>query len=278
MCDKFDEASINQIEKKILKTYPNTYTFSKNLAEQIVASRCRDLPVAIVRPSIIGASLKEPCPGWIQGTSALTGILLLASRGCATAIRGRKDARLDVVPVDFIVDAIISIAWHVTLHSEHEVKVYNCTSSANPFRWGQLQQLVLKHSRETPLNDTLWYPDNPIIANRYIYKVRSVISYLPAFVIDIFLRLRGSKPMENCSDLARKVKMLNDSDMVKLDLGDMNWEKYIAIYLMGIRKFILKQEFQPTARQRLSRLYWIDQISKMFGIMIVLWIIYLIMY
>ena len=58
---------------------------------------------------------------------------------------------------------------------------------------------------------------------------------------------------ENCSDLARKVKMLNDSDMVKLDLGDMNWEKYIAIYLMGIRKFILKQEFQPTARQRLSR-------------------------
>ncbi|XP_050598536.1 putative fatty acyl-CoA reductase CG5065 [Bombus affinis] len=172
-------------------------------------------------------------------------------------------------------------------------------------RWGQLQQLVLKHSRETPLNDTLWYPDSPIIANRYIYKVRSVISYLPAFVIDIFLRLRGSKPImmkflkssyklftsvtyfttnewtfqrENCSDLARKVKMLNDSDMVKLDLGDMNWEKYIAIYLMGIRKFILKQEFQPTARQRLSRLYWIDQISKMFGIMIVLWIIYLIMY
>ncbi|XP_048269873.1 putative fatty acyl-CoA reductase CG5065 isoform X2 [Bombus terrestris] len=305
MCDKFDEASINQIEKKILKTYPNTYTFSKNLAEQIVASRCRDLPVAIVRPSIIGASLKEPCPGWIQGTSAFTGILLLISRGCATAIRGRKDARLDVVPVDFIVDAIISIAWHVTLHSEHEVKVYNCTSSANPFRWGQLQQLVLKHSRETPLNDTLWYPDSPIIANRYIYKVRSVILYLPAFVIDIFLRLRGSKPImmkflkssyklftsvtyfttnewtfqrENCSDLARKVKMLNDSDMVKLDLGDMNWEKYIAIYLMGIRKFILKQEFQPTARQRLSRLYWIDQISKMFGIMIVLWIIFLILY
>ena len=73
MCDKFDEASINQIEKKILKTYPNTYTFSKNLAEQIVASRCRDLPVAIVRPSIIGASLKEPCPGWIQGISAFTG-------------------------------------------------------------------------------------------------------------------------------------------------------------------------------------------------------------
>ncbi|XP_050598490.1 putative fatty acyl-CoA reductase CG5065 isoform X3 [Bombus affinis] len=306
MCDKFDETSINQIEKGILKTYPNTYTFSKNLAEQIVASECKNLPVAIVRPSIVGASLEEPCPGWIQNISGFTGTLLLIARGCATAIRGRKDARVDVVPLDFVVDVIICSAWHVTLHPKHEVKVYNCTSNANPFRWGQMRDAIVKCSIETPLNDTLWYPGCPIIANRYIYKVRSVIPYiLPAFVIDIFLKLRGSKPImmkflkssyklftsvtyfttnewtfqrENCSDLARKVKMLNDSDMVKLDLGDMNWEKYIAIYLMGIRKFILKQEFQPTARQRLSRLYWIDQISKMFGIMIVLWIIYLIMY
>ena len=76
MCDKFDKTSINEIEKKILKTYPNTYTFSKNLAEQIVASKCKDMPVAIVRPSIIGASLEEPCPGWIENISALTGIFI----------------------------------------------------------------------------------------------------------------------------------------------------------------------------------------------------------
>ncbi|XP_050598495.1 putative fatty acyl-CoA reductase CG5065 isoform X1 [Bombus affinis] len=306
MCDKFDETSINQIEKKILKTYPNTYTFSKNLAEQIVASKCKDLPVAIVRPSVIGASLEEPCPGWIQNISAVTGTFLLIGKGCATAIRGRRDARLDVVPVDFVVDMIICTAWHVTLHRDHEVKVYNCTSNACLFKWGQMKDTMVKCSIETPLNDTLWYPGCPMIANRYIYNVRSVIPHvLPAFVIDNFLRLRGSKPImmkllrnsnkllasfaffttqewtfqrDNCSDMTRKVKMLNDSDMVKLDLGDMNWEKYIAIYLMGIRKFILKQEFQPTARQRLSRLYWIHQITKMSSIMILLLIIYCIVY
>ena len=76
MCDKFDEASINQIEKKILKTYPNTYTFSKNLAEQIVTNKSKHLSVAIVRPSIIGASLEEPYPGWIQNISGITGILV----------------------------------------------------------------------------------------------------------------------------------------------------------------------------------------------------------
>ncbi|XP_050598497.1 putative fatty acyl-CoA reductase CG5065 isoform X3 [Bombus affinis] len=301
MCDKFDETSINQIEKKILKTYPNTYTFSKNLAEQIVASKCKDLPVAIVRPSVIGASLEEPCPGWIQNISAVTGTFLLIGKGCATAIRGRRDARLDVVPVDFVVDMIICTAWHVTLHRDHEVKVYNCTSNACLFKWGQMKDTMVKCSIETPLNDTLWYPGCPMIANRYIYNVRSVIPHvLPAFVIDNFLRLRGSKPIlmkllkngnklftslqyfilhewtfqrDNCSDLARKVKMLNDSDMVKLDLRDMNWEKYVAIYLMGIKKFILKEDSNSIARRRLSMLYWIHQITKVFGIIILLWAI-----
>ncbi|XP_020723448.1 fatty acyl-CoA reductase 1 isoform X1 [Bombus terrestris] len=301
MCDKFDKTSINEIEKKILKTYPNTYTFSKNMAEQIVASKCRDLPVAIVRPSIIGASLEEPYPGWIQNISGITGTFLLIGKGCATAIRGRRDARLDVVPVDFVVDMIICTAWHVTLHRDHEVKVYNCTSNACLFKWGQMKDTMVKCSIETPLNDTLWYPGCPMIANRYIYNVRSVIPHvLPAFVIDNFLRLRGSKPIlmkllkngnklftslqyfilhewtfqrDNCSDLARKVKMLNDSDMVKLDLRDMNWEKYVAIYLMGIKKFILKEDFNSIAQRRLSMLYWIHQITKVFGIIILLWAI-----
>ena len=58
---------------------------------------------------------------------------------------------------------------------------------------------------------------------------------------------------DNCSDLARKVKMLHDSDMVKLDLRDMNWKRYGDTYQMGIKKFILKEEFKSTARQRLSR-------------------------
>ncbi|XP_033180374.1 LOW QUALITY PROTEIN: fatty acyl-CoA reductase 1-like [Bombus impatiens] len=323
ICDQFDKSSIIEIEKKILKTYPNTYTFSKNLAEQIVASKCKDLPVAIVRPSIVGASLQEPCPGWIENISALTSTIMLIGRGCATAIRGRRDAISDIVPVDFVVDMIICTAWHVTLHRDHEVKVYNCTSNACPFKWGQMRDAIVKCSTETPLNDTLWYPGCPMIANRYIYQVRSIIPHvLPAFVIDIFLRLRGSKPImmklllngnklftmiayfimhewtfqrdncsdlvrimhewtfqrDNCSDLVRKVKILNDGDMVKLDLRAMNWEKYVAIYLMGIRKFIQKQEFKSAARQWLSRLYWIHQITKMSGIMILLWIVYCIVY
>ena len=60
-------------------------------------------------------------------------------------------------------------------------------------RFGPMADAMVKCSI---LNDTLWYPGCSSVANRYIYNVLSVIPLvLPAFVIDIFLRLRGSKPM-----------------------------------------------------------------------------------
>ncbi|XP_050598546.1 fatty acyl-CoA reductase 1-like [Bombus affinis] len=130
---------------------------------------------------MIGASLEEPCPGRIQNISAVTGTILLIGRGCATAIWCRRDTRLDILPVDFVVDTIICIAWHVTLHRDHEVKVYNCASNAHPFKFGPMVDAMVKCSIDTPLNDTLWYPGCSVVANRYICNVLSLISrVLPA--------------------------------------------------------------------------------------------------
>lgn len=46
--------------------FPNNYTLSKNLAEQLVAHHQREgLPVCIVRPSLVCACLYEPVPGHV---------------------------------------------------------------------------------------------------------------------------------------------------------------------------------------------------------------------
>ena len=61
ICEIGDKTSIDLFEKTVSNIYGNT--FSKNLAEQIVSSGRDSLPIAIVRPSIIGASIEDPCPG-----------------------------------------------------------------------------------------------------------------------------------------------------------------------------------------------------------------------
>lgn len=41
------------------KANPNTYTFSKSLAEQILEKEHANVPLAIVRPSIVTGGFKE---------------------------------------------------------------------------------------------------------------------------------------------------------------------------------------------------------------------------
>ena len=51
----------------------------QKLGEQIVSNNGDCLPVAIVRPSIIGAPLKEPCSGWVDNIFGVTGTFTVIS-------------------------------------------------------------------------------------------------------------------------------------------------------------------------------------------------------
>ena len=46
----------------LLQGRPNTYTFTKAVAETLLQNEAKDLPVAIFRPSIIGTPYHEPLP------------------------------------------------------------------------------------------------------------------------------------------------------------------------------------------------------------------------
>ncbi len=51
-----DDDLINELTPKVLKTRPNTYTYTKAIAEYLCLQECKEIPCAIVRPSIVGAS------------------------------------------------------------------------------------------------------------------------------------------------------------------------------------------------------------------------------
>ena len=52
----------NTLSPSLLEGRPNTYTYSKSLGEHVITEEAADLPVAILRPSIIGAAVKDPLP------------------------------------------------------------------------------------------------------------------------------------------------------------------------------------------------------------------------
>lgn len=57
-----DDAIIRDITPRLIGDRPNTYTYTKALAECVVQQESSKLNIGIIRPSIVGASWQEPFP------------------------------------------------------------------------------------------------------------------------------------------------------------------------------------------------------------------------
>src|SRR6185436_6290652 len=90
--------------------WPDAYAFTKALGEQALMESKGDIPVNIVRPSIIESSRAEPRPGWIRGFRMAEPVILSYARGLLTQFPGVPEGTVDVIPVDLVVAAIISVA------------------------------------------------------------------------------------------------------------------------------------------------------------------------
>lgn len=87
--------------------HPNTYTLTKCITEHLVSSRRRQIPITILRPSIISAAWKYPFPAWLDSRAALGGYAALFGAGFLHVIEGSRDTTFDVVPVDVVANHAI---------------------------------------------------------------------------------------------------------------------------------------------------------------------------
>lgn len=94
--------------------HPNTYTLSKSVAEHLLIERGGDVPLTILRPSIMTASREHPFPGWIDSTSGLGAFVVLAGTGHLRALVCDPQAKLDLIPVDEVTSRIVSACTHDT--------------------------------------------------------------------------------------------------------------------------------------------------------------------
>jgi nucleoside-diphosphate-sugar epimerase len=110
-------AQLLELEAEVLRRYPNTYCWSKALAEAVLRDACvgqtgtdrsetTQIPLAVVRPSIVSCSLREPFPGWIDSKDASGGYFMLYGIGgvrCTVIDHGC----VDMVPVDVVVNTLL---------------------------------------------------------------------------------------------------------------------------------------------------------------------------
>ncbi|XP_069696765.1 putative fatty acyl-CoA reductase CG5065 [Periplaneta americana] len=104
-----DEKRLTELKSILLKTWPNAYCLTKNLAEQVIKNS--ELPAAIIRPSIVGSSHKYPTPGWVISSSGAPSMVLFSSLGALHVLNADNDTIVDVIPVDMVVNVMIVAGW-----------------------------------------------------------------------------------------------------------------------------------------------------------------------
>ncbi|GBM42708.1 Fatty acyl-CoA reductase 1 [Araneus ventricosus] len=93
--------------------WPNSYSFSKCLAENVIADTASDLPVAIIRPSIIVSTWKHPFPGYLEENSGMTALFLGIGKGFIKVNNADPNSKLNFVPADVVANAHVLAAWSV---------------------------------------------------------------------------------------------------------------------------------------------------------------------
>ncbi|XP_063236812.1 putative fatty acyl-CoA reductase CG5065 isoform X2 [Bacillus rossius redtenbacheri] len=291
------EDELASFQTMILSKWPNTYTFTKALAETVVKDTCETLPVAIFRPSIVTPVWREPVVGWLDSMNGPTLSLMGGALGKMRCGMVKLNNNTDMVPVDMVASGIIATAWDVSSSGDRKSpKVYNFVSGArNPITWRQFYGFAKKYNRVYPSADAMWYCISIFTQFKWLYILLSLLlELLPAVLMDVLpylstgkhknidLYMRARRFLHLVTFFSMHQWRFHDGNVVDLlarmspedkaafpmDVTDINWREYVRCYVLGVREHMLKEPLSnlPAARKRYFRLFLLHHALR-----VVLW-------
>lgn len=120
---------ISDNEKTLIGGYPNTYTWSKSMAERALLKTHGNVRVALIRPSIVISSYAEPTPGWTDTLAAGGGIIFGVTSGLMHVVYANPDVYCDLVPVDYVSNTVCCATAYTARQEKPQVVVCHSSSS-----------------------------------------------------------------------------------------------------------------------------------------------------
>lgn len=290
LAEWLDCESLDTVKESVFEGRPNTYTFTKALAEQYIRENRGGLPVAIARPSIVTATWKGAAPGWIDSYNGPGGMVLLGALGIARTMRFKPNCTSDLIPVDIVVNALISIGWYTAQTSTTNLKIYNIsTGTTNPITWYDYLKFSRDEAVRSPSLRTVRPPASVVCgqgaSKMSHFLTRWISEVLFAYIMDFILILAGKKPMmvnmvkrmhhalsllhyfcqrswsfpcNNLTSLIDHMRQTSPADAGRfyMDVREIEWRDYISQCYMGARRYLLKESDSTIAdaRRRMTRI------------------------
>ena len=267
----------------------DTYTYMKTLGEQMIAKMRGDLPTAIIRQSIMESSLEDPEPGWLGGTLRMADPLIVGfGKGRLPDFPGDPNSILDIIPVDFVINAMLAAT--VQTYHQRGIEVYHVASGArNPLTFGDIVNITHDYFVRQPMLDNgqpipvpVWkFPDKEKFqkdlhhklrlldtVSRWLSRVplrwakrkdrrlavkRNAIETLLHYVqiYSPYVRLSFQFEIGKTEELYRSLSP-SDQQLFNFDISRIDWRDYLQeIHIPGIKRHFLKLG-DESGRQRIS--------------------------
>ena len=130
--------------------FSDVYTFSKAAGERVAEEHYGDHRLTIVRPTIVESALRHPFPGWIEGFKVADPLIIGLGRGDIPDFPGYPDGVVDLVPVDFVANAVI-VACAYPPPTGDPAYVTSGTGARNPLTIRRMYELVRAAFDRDPL-------------------------------------------------------------------------------------------------------------------------------
>ena len=136
------------IERSAFWGWPNIYTYTKALGEQLVAAET-GIVRSIVRPSIVESAKDYPFPGWNEGFTTTAPIIFMTLKG-QRQIPASEKLILDITPVDQVAAVMLAVAAQACIEQPRLVH-QAATSDSNPNNMERIISLVGLFRRQQEL-------------------------------------------------------------------------------------------------------------------------------
>ncbi|XP_072948576.1 fatty acyl-CoA reductase wat-like [Epargyreus clarus] len=305
--DKLTDDQINDLLPTILGRWPNTYTFTKALAEKELRAHSGDIPLGIFRPAIVSSTAKEPLKCWLDNMYGPTGVAVGTVTGILRTLQCDELVTADMVPVDMVVNGLMAAALNVhntyrTSPQTPEPPIFNYVSSVeNRITWGDFMKLNMARIDRHPFSNAVWYVSLTLNKNALINQIYIFFLHLiPAALVDGLAVCIGKKPkmlkvykkvhkfssviayfctneIQFCNRRTRELwdgTSDEDKKLFPFSMREVDWLSYFDDYLAGIRRYLFKDgdDTLPGARIKWKRLYYLHQIVRILFLALVIYV------
>ncbi|XP_023037072.1 fatty acyl-CoA reductase wat isoform X1 [Drosophila willistoni] len=202
--DDLLDALTRNVHSRIIVGFPNTYTFTKNLAESLINDYREQLPVVVYRPSIVLFAVNDPSPGFAPSLMGAMGLFSLVGTGILKTVYLGKNIHLDITPQDIGIKSMLCYTQSAynSYHQSDPPKdllVFQCSSRTHiPHTFTEMAEQMdnLSLWEAMPFQKSLLLPGCHYTDKRWLYQFLVFTKQiLPALLVDMLLSLCGRKPV-----------------------------------------------------------------------------------